>query len=58
MAPEDAIAIVTYVCIGLTCASVSLRTVVRYKWLDVGLRAEDWLMIVAWVSSMSIESRT
>lgn len=52
MAPEDAIAIVVYVCLGLACTSVSLRTVVRYRWLDVGMRVEDWLMIVALVSSM------
>lgn len=52
MAPEDAIAIVVYVCLGLACTSVSLRTVVRWSWLDVGMRVEDWLMIVALVSSM------
>lgn len=50
MTPGDVIAIVTYVCLVFSCASVSLRIVVRHKWLDHGLKLEDWLMIVALVS--------
>ncbi|THX05668.1 hypothetical protein D6D13_06913 [Aureobasidium pullulans] len=47
MTPGDVIATVTYVCLVSSCASVSLRIVVRHKWLDHGLKLDDWLMIVA-----------
>ncbi|THY01833.1 hypothetical protein D6D03_05509 [Aureobasidium pullulans] len=47
MTPGDVIATVIYVCLVFSCASVSLRIVVRHKWLDHGLRLDDWLMIVA-----------
>ncbi|THY55516.1 hypothetical protein D6C97_05407 [Aureobasidium pullulans] len=47
MTPGDVIATVTYVCLVFSCASVSLRIVVRHKWLDHGLKLDDWLMIVA-----------
>lgn len=50
MTPGDVIATVTYVCLVFSCASVSLRIVVRHKWLDHGLKLDDWLMIVALVS--------
>ena len=50
MTPGDVIATVTYVCLMFSCASVSLRIVVRHKWLDHGLKLDDWLMIVALVS--------
>lgn len=51
MTPGDVIATITYVCLAVSCVSVSLRIVVRYKWLDAGLRLDDWFMIAALVSS-------
>jgi len=50
MTPGDIIATISYVCLVFSCASVLLRVVVRYKWLDAGLRLDDWFMIVALVS--------
>ena len=56
MTPGDIIATICYVCLAFSCASVLLRVVVRYKWLDAGLRLDDWFMIVALVSLSSVQS--
>ena len=55
MTPGDIIATIAYVCLAFSCTSVLLRVVVRYKWLDAGLRLDDWFMIVALVSSSFIQ---
>jgi len=56
MTPGDIIATISYVCLAFSCASVLLRVVVRHKWLDAGLRLDDWFMIVALVSLSFVKS--